>query len=103
MSVRAPQQKFGPKIKNFEIFFDIIDNHNCVNMCIKKNFKIFYFLAKFLNYLKGPSVEYLISLFFELTHMYVNQKPRRLSGALTFGLGPTVGSTVWPIFLHEQI
>ena len=53
------------------------------------------FLAKFLNYLKGPSVEYLILLFFELTHMYVKQKPRRLSGALTLELGPTVGGTVF--------
>ena len=52
------------------------------------------FLAKFLNYLKGPSVEYLILLFFELTHMYVEQKPRRLSGPLTLELGPTVGGTV---------
>ena len=41
------------------------------------------FLAKFLNFLKGPSVEYLISLFFELTHMSVKQKPKRLSGSLT--------------------
>ena len=52
------------------------------------------FWAKFLYFLKGPSVEYLISLFFELTHMYVKQKPRCLSGALTLELGPTVGGTV---------
>ena len=52
------------------------------------------FLAKFLNFLKGPSVDYLISLFFELTHMYVKQKQRRLCGALTLELGPTVGGTV---------
>ena len=51
-------------------------------------------LAKFLNYLKGPSVEYLILLFFELNHMYVKEKPRRLSGPLTLELGPTVGGTV---------
>ena len=49
------------------------------------------FLAKFLNFLKGPSVEYLILLFFELTHMSVKQKPRRLSGALTWELGPISG------------
>ena len=49
------------------------------------------FLAKFLNFLKGPSIEYLISLFFELTHMYVKQKSRRLSGPLTWGLGPISG------------
>ena len=30
------------------------------------------FLAKFLNYLKGPSVEYLISMFFEHIQLYVN-------------------------------
>ena len=49
------------------------------------------FLAKFLNFLKGPSVEYLISLFFELTHMYVKQKARRLSGSLTWELGHISG------------
>ena len=48
-------------------------------------------LAKFLNFLKGPSVEYLISLFFELTHMYVKQKPRRFSGSLTWELGHISG------------
>ena len=53
------------------------------------------FLARFFNYLKGPSVEYLILLFFELNHMYVKQKPRHLSGALTLELGPTVGGTVF--------
>ena len=52
------------------------------------------FLAKFFNFLKGPSVEYLISLFFELTHMYVKQKPSRLFRSLTLELGPTVGGTV---------
>ena len=56
------------------------------------------FLAKFLNYLKGPSEEYLILLFLELTNMYVKQKPRRLSGALTLELGPTVGGTVTILF-----
>ena len=25
----APWKKFGQKMKNFEIFFDIIDNHTC--------------------------------------------------------------------------
>ena len=59
-------------------------------------------MAKFLNYLKGPSVEYLILLFFELTYMYVKQKPRRLSGALTLGLGPTVGGTVKAYFLTNS-
>ena len=44
-----------------------------------------------LIFLKGPSIDYLIFLFFELTHMYVKQKQRRLSGALTLGLGPISG------------
>ena len=52
------------------------------------------FLAKFLNFPKGPSVEYLISMFFEHTQLHVNQKPRHLSWALTLRLGPTVGGTV---------
>ena len=34
----APWKKFGQKMKNFEIFFDIIDNHACVYMHIKKDF-----------------------------------------------------------------
>ena len=60
------------------------------------------FLAKVLNYLKGPSVEYLILLFFELSHMYVKQKPRCLSGALTLELGPTVGGTVGGSYHQES-
>ena len=86
-------------MKNFEIFFDIIDNHICVHMHIKKFFKKIYFLAKFLNYLKGPSVEYLISMFFEHTQLYLNQIPGRLSWALTLRLGPTVGGTVATVSL----
>ena len=43
------------------------------------------------DFLKGPSVDYLTSLFFELIHMYVKQKQRRLSGALTWELGPISG------------
>ena len=43
--VCAPWKKFGQKMKNFENFFDIIDNHTCVYMHIKKNFKIFHFSA----------------------------------------------------------
>ena len=60
------------------------------------------FLAKFLNFLKGPSVEYLILLFFELTHMYVKQKPRRLSGALTLELGPISGE-LWCTNFWNQV
>ena len=64
LGVCAPWKKFGQKMKNFEIFFDIIDNHACVHMHIKKNFKIFHFLAKFLNYLKGPPIEFFLNRFF---------------------------------------
>ena len=32
LGVCAPWKKFGQKIKNFEIFFDIIDNNTCVHM-----------------------------------------------------------------------
>ena len=67
-------QKFGQKMKNFEIFFDIIDNHTCVHMHIKKNFKIFHFSAKFLNYLKGPSVDFFKILNFELPNACVDWK-----------------------------
>ena len=67
-------QKFGQKMKNFEIFFDIIDNHTCVHMHIKKNFKIFHFSAKFLNYLKGPSIDFFKTLNFELPNACVDLK-----------------------------
>ena len=81
-------QKFGQKMKNFEIFFDIIDNHACVHMHIKKNFKIFHFLAKFLNYLKGPPIEFFLNRFFS-TSMHGETKFDIDSGwVLTFGLGP---------------
>ena len=68
LGMRAPWKKFGQKMKNFEIFFDIIDNHTCVHIHIKKNFKIFHFSAKFLNYLEGPSVDFFKTLNFQLPH-----------------------------------
>ena len=84
----APWKKFGQKMKNFEIFFDIIDNHSCVHMHIKKNFKIFHFSAKFLNFLKGPPIEFFRNRFFSTsmhseTKFYID-----LWCFLTFGLGP---------------
>ena len=66
-------EKIWPKNKNFEIFFDIIDNHVCVHMHIKKDFKIFHFLAKFLNYLKGPPIEFFLNRFFS-TSIYGKTK-----------------------------
>ena len=66
LAMGAPWKKFGQKMKNFEIFFDIIDNHTCVHIHIKKFFKIFHFSAKFLNYLKGPSVDFFKILNFQL-------------------------------------
>ena len=63
----------------------------CVDLLVKISSKSDNFLARFLKYLKGPSVEYLISVYFEHTQSYVKQKPRRLSWALTLRLGPTVG------------
>ena len=81
-------QKFGRKMKNFEIFFDIIDNHTCVHMLVKKNFKIFHFSAKFLNFLEGPPVEFFLNRFFSTsmhseTKFYID-----LRCFLTFGLEP---------------
>ena len=40
-------QKFGRKMKNFEIFFDVYMNKSVIVNNVKKNFKIFHFLAKF--------------------------------------------------------
>ena len=40
-------QKFGQKMKNFEIFFDVYMDTSVIVNNIKKNFKIFHFLAKF--------------------------------------------------------
>ena len=70
--VCALWKKFGQKMKNFEIFFDIIDNHICVHIHIKKNFEIFHFLARFLNYLKGPPMDFFKTLNFRLPHAWVN-------------------------------
>ena len=81
-------QKFGPKMKNFEIFFDIIDNHTWVHMLIKKNFKIFHFPVKFLNYLKGPPVEFFQNRFFSISMHSATKFHIDLGCILTFGLGP---------------
>ena len=88
LGVCAPWKKFGQKIKNFEIFFDDIDNHTLVHMLIKKNFKIFHFPAKFLNFLKGPPIEFFRNRFFSTsmhseTKFYID-----LGCFLTFGLEP---------------
>ena len=81
-------QKFGPKMKNFEIFFDIIDNHTWVHMLIKKIFKIFHFPVKFLNYLKGPPVEFFKNRFFSISMHSATKFHIDLGCFLTFGLGP---------------
>ena len=81
-------EKFGQKIKNFEIFFDIIDNHTCVHMHVQKNFKIFRFLAKFLNFLEGPPIEFFRDRFFS-TNIHGQTKFHWNFGCvLTFGLEP---------------
>ena len=72
LGVCVPLKKFGQKMKNFEIFFDVIDNHTCGHIHIKKIFKIFNFSAKVLNYLKGPSVDFFKTLNFQLPHAWVN-------------------------------
>ena len=41
-------QKFGQKMKNFEIFFDVHMDTSVIENDIKKNFEIFYFWVKFL-------------------------------------------------------
>ena len=65
-------QKFGQKMKNFKIFFENIINHTCVHLHIEKNSKIFHFLAKFLNYLEGPPMDFFKTLNFRLPHAWVN-------------------------------
>ena len=42
--------KIWPKMKNFEIFFVVYMDKNVIDDNIKKNFKIFYFLAKILSW-----------------------------------------------------
>ena len=57
-------------------------------MYIKKNFKIFHFLAKFLNLLEGPPIEFFLNRFFSTT-MHSQTKFHIVSGwVLTFGLDP---------------
>ena len=88
LGVCAPWKKFSQKIRNFEKFFDIIDNYTCVHMHVERNFKIFYFSAKFLNFLKGPPVEFFRNRFFP-TSMHSETKFFIDSGwVLTFGLEP---------------
>ena len=42
-------KKFGQKMKNFEKIFDVYMDTNVIVNDIKKNFKIFHFLTKFLS------------------------------------------------------
>ena len=88
-------------MKKFEIFFDIIDNHTCVHMHIKKNFKIFHFLAKFLNLLEGPPIEFFLNRFFSTT-MHSQTKFHMVSGwVLTFGLDP-LPRELWVVILEQN-
>ena len=61
-------------MKNFEIFFDVHMDTSVIVNNIKKNFKIIHFLAKFSNYLKGPSIDFFKILNFELLHACVDWK-----------------------------
>ena len=72
LAMGVPWKKFGQKMKNFEIFFDITDNLTFVHIHIKTNYKIFHFSSKFLNYLEGPSVDFFKTLNFQLPHAWVN-------------------------------
>ena len=75
-------------MKNFENFSDVHMDKSVVVNNIKKNFKIFHFSAKFLNFLKGPPVEFFLIRFFS-TSMHGETKFDIDSRCvLTFGLGP---------------
>ena len=43
-------QKFGRKMKNFEIFFDVHMDTSVIVNNIKKNFKFFHFTTKFFSW-----------------------------------------------------
>ena len=77
-------QKFGQKMKNFKNFFDIIDNHTCVHMLIKNFFKIFRFLAKFLNFLKNGPSKY-----------FQNWSDISLGAKFSFGIGGICRTFFW--------
>ena len=102
LGVCAPWKKFGQKIKNFEIFFDIIDNHTCVHMHVKKNFKIFHFSAKFLNFLKGPPVEFFLNRFFSTSRHSETKFYIDLRCFLTFGLEP-LPRELWSSNSEEKV
>ena len=88
LGVCTPWKKSSQKIRNFEIFFDINDNHTCTHMHVQKNFKIFRFLAKFLNFLEGPPIEFFHNRFFS-TNLHGQTKIHWNFGCvLTFGLEP---------------
>ena len=55
-------------MQNIKIFFDVHMDKSVIVNNIKKNFKIFNFSAKFLNYLEGPSVDFFKTLNFQLPH-----------------------------------
>ena len=99
--IGGPSRKFKNLAKKLSDFDEILTSKSTqmVFWVVKFLSKSDNFLAKFLNFLKGPSVEYLILLFFELTHMYVKQKQRRFSGALTLELGPISGELCGIMFL----
>ena len=54
-------------MKKFEIFFVVYMDKNVIVNNIKKNFKIFHFLAKFLNFLEGPPIKIFTNWFFSST------------------------------------
>ena len=75
-------------MKNFEIFFDVHMDTSVIVHNIKTKFEIFHFSAKFLNFLKGPPIEFFLNRFFS-TNMHSETKFYiDLRCFLTFGLEP---------------
>ena len=69
LGMRNPWKKFGQKIKNFEIFFDIIDFHACLYMHVKFHQNRSKFGSVITRFSKMP--HHGISIFANFHHLRV--------------------------------
>ena len=70
-------------------FFLILLTIKLVSICsLKKILKFFIFRSNFLNYLKGPPVEFFQNRFFSISMHSATKFHIDLGCILTFGLGP---------------
>ena len=73
LAMGAPWKKFGQKMKNFEIFFDVYMDTSVIVNNIKKNVKMFHFLAKFFPWSADaqPHEKYFFTKKFIFVHIFI--------------------------------